>query len=113
MGDVRVQWCQAGVRRGGWGASRLQKPEAGCGGWAATRCGGSSVRLAGISAPSGGWVGCTTPPSLPRPDPCPGRAAVGTLIPLAAQVPGLEPFRGSLEEIYDSFNKYKRTVPVR
>lgn len=29
------------------------------------------------------------------------------------QVPGLEPFRGSLEEIYDKFNKYKRTVPVR
>ncbi len=29
------------------------------------------------------------------------------------QVPGLEPFRGSLEEIYANFNKYKRTVPVR
>lgn len=28
-------------------------------------------------------------------------------------MPGLEPFRGSLEEIYDKFNKYKRTVPVR
>jgi mRNA-decapping enzyme subunit 2 len=27
--------------------------------------------------------------------------------------PGLEPFRGSLEEIYHSFNQYKRTVPVR
>lgn len=27
--------------------------------------------------------------------------------------PGLEPFRGSLEEIYQSFNAYKRTVPVR
>ncbi|KAH7617923.1 putative mRNA-decapping enzyme subunit 2 [Nannochloris sp. 'desiccata'] len=27
--------------------------------------------------------------------------------------PGLEPFRGSLEEIYASFNAYKRTVPVR
>lgn len=27
--------------------------------------------------------------------------------------PGLEPFRGSLEEIYHSFNKYKRTIPVR
>ncbi|KAI7841458.1 hypothetical protein COHA_004853 [Chlorella ohadii] len=29
------------------------------------------------------------------------------------KVPGLEPFRGSLEEIYANFNKYKRTVPVR
>lgn len=29
------------------------------------------------------------------------------------KVPGLQPFRGSLEEIYDKFNKYKRTVPVR
>lgn len=29
------------------------------------------------------------------------------------QCPGLEPFRGSLEEIYQSFNAYKRTVPVR
>ena len=27
--------------------------------------------------------------------------------------PGLEPFRGSLEEIYAAFNAYKRTVPVR
>lgn len=27
--------------------------------------------------------------------------------------PGLEPFRGSLEEIYQAFNAYKRTVPVR
>ena len=32
---------------------------------------------------------------------------------LGMQVPGLEPFRGSLEEIYANFNKYKRTVPVR
>ncbi len=32
---------------------------------------------------------------------------------VSLQVPGLEPFRGSLEEIYDKFNKYKRTVPVR
>jgi hypothetical protein len=28
-------------------------------------------------------------------------------------VPGLEAFKASLEEIYDDFNKYKRTVPVR
>eukprot|EP00889_Picochlorum_renovo_P004602 jgi/Picre1/31632/NNA_006983.t1 len=27
--------------------------------------------------------------------------------------PGLEPFRGSLEQIYTAFNEYKRTVPVR
>jgi len=27
--------------------------------------------------------------------------------------PGLEPFRGSLEEIYQGFNAYKRTIPVR
>ena len=33
--------------------------------------------------------------------------------PVSVQVPGLEPFRGSLEEIYANFNKYKRTVPVR
>lgn len=32
---------------------------------------------------------------------------------MSVQVPGLEPFRGSLEEIYANFNKYKRTVPVR
>eukprot|EP00887_Chlorella_sp_A99_P000012 scaffold16.g12.t1 len=29
------------------------------------------------------------------------------------RVPGLQPFKASLEEIYASFNKYKRTVPVR
>ena len=29
------------------------------------------------------------------------------------QVPGLQPFKASLEEIYQNFNKYKRTVPVR
>ncbi|PSC69393.1 mRNA-decapping enzyme subunit 2 [Micractinium conductrix] len=29
------------------------------------------------------------------------------------KVPGLQPFRGSLEEIYAQFNAYKRTVPVR
>ncbi|KAI3425090.1 hypothetical protein D9Q98_008468 [Chlorella vulgaris] len=29
------------------------------------------------------------------------------------KVPGLQPFKASLEEIYDDFNKYKRTVPVR
>lgn len=29
------------------------------------------------------------------------------------QCPGLQPFRGSLEEIYQAFNAYKRTVPVR
>ena len=27
--------------------------------------------------------------------------------------PGLEPFKGSLNEIYEAFNAYKRTVPVR
>ena len=27
--------------------------------------------------------------------------------------PGLEPFRGSLEQIYSAFTQYKRTVPVR
>lgn len=27
--------------------------------------------------------------------------------------PGLEPFQGSLDDIYNSFNAYKRTVPVR
>lgn len=47
--------------------------------------------------------GLTTPTPLPwRPPPA-----------ARPQVPGLKPFRGSLEEIYDSFNKYKRTVPVR
>ena len=30
-----------------------------------------------------------------------------------AKVPGLQPFKASLEEIYDNFNRYKRTVPVR
>ena len=32
---------------------------------------------------------------------------------MGLQVPGLQPFKASLEEIYDNFNKYKRTVPVR
>ena len=27
--------------------------------------------------------------------------------------PGLEPFKGSLNEIYEAFNAYKRTIPVR
>lgn len=30
-----------------------------------------------------------------------------------ASCPGLEPFRGSLEQIYAEFTEYKRTVPVR
>ena len=29
------------------------------------------------------------------------------------QVPGLEPFKASLEEIYSDINNYKSTVPVR
>jgi len=30
-----------------------------------------------------------------------------------ASCPGLEPFRGSLEQIYAEFTEYKRTIPVR
>ena len=40
-------------------------------------------------------------------------ACLSNVLLALVQVPGLEPFKASLEEIYDKFNKYKRTVPVR
>lgn len=48
-----------------------------------------------------------------RPAPAARAAAAAAPGCTLVQVPGLEPFRGSLEEIYANFNKYKRTVPVR
>lgn len=50
---------------------------------------------------------CIAAVPLPHRRPAPPWSAV------ALQVPGLGPFKAALEEIYDRFNKYKRTVPVR